>query len=46
MHTVVDLQNHILNLTYRRLHFAPLDDPQHALDVGAGTGIWAMDFGE
>ena len=26
--------------------FAPLRDPQQALDIGTGTGIWAMDFAE
>jgi len=25
-----------------RLFRAPLKDPQNALDVGTGTGIWAM----
>lgn len=34
------------NLTYRRLHLAPLHRPRHALDIGTGTGIWAMDFGK
>ena len=34
------------NLTYRRLHLAPLHRPKHALDIGTGTGIWAMDFGK
>ncbi|GAB7352342.1 hypothetical protein MBLNU459_g2784t1 [Dothideomycetes sp. NU459] len=42
----LDLQHHILNLTYRRLHIAPLKDPKYALDVGTGTGIWAMDFAD
>lgn len=26
--------------------FAPLEDPQQILDVGTGTGIWAIDAGE
>lgn len=46
VNTTPDLQHHILNLTYRRLHIAPLKDPKHALDVGTGTGIWAMDFAD
>jgi hypothetical protein len=25
-----------------RLHLAPLENPQNVLDVGTGTGIWAM----
>ncbi|OLN81987.1 Demethylmenaquinone methyltransferase 5 [Colletotrichum chlorophyti] len=28
------------------LHSAPLDKPQKILDVGTGTGIWAMDMGD
>ena len=28
----------------QRLHFAPLDDnPQNVLDMGTGTGIWAIE---
>ncbi|CAO2647495.1 Nn.00g084170.m01.CDS01 [Neocucurbitaria sp. VM-36] len=26
--------------------FAPLEDPQQILDIGTGTGIWAIDCGE
>jgi hypothetical protein len=26
--------------------FAPLQDPQQILDIGTGTGIWAIDAGE
>ena len=29
-----------------RVCFAPLKDPQNILDVGTGTGIWAIDAGE
>jgi ribosomal protein L11 methylase PrmA len=25
-----------------KLHLAPLENPQTVLDVGTGTGIWAM----
>lgn len=28
-----------------KLHLAPLDNPQEVLDLGTGTGIWAIDFG-
>ncbi|CAI4213998.1 unnamed protein product [Parascedosporium putredinis] len=28
------------------LYYAPLDKPQHVLDVGCGTGAWAMDFAD
>ncbi|KAF5027262.1 hypothetical protein F66182_635 [Fusarium sp. NRRL 66182] len=31
----------------QRLHFAPLGDfPQTVLDIGTGTGIWAIEMGE
>ena len=33
----------ILNLCDGRLHFAPLNNPSKILDVGTGTGIWAID---
>ena len=30
----------------RRLHLAPIgDSPQRILDLGTGTGIWAIDMG-
>jgi len=29
-----------------KLHMAPIgEDPQRILDIGTGTGIWAMDIG-
>lgn len=28
-----------------RLHLAPLDDPERILDLGSGTGIWALEMG-
>jgi len=33
----------IVNLCNGRLHYAPLENPQMILDVGTGTGIWAID---
>lgn len=33
----------IVNLCNGRLHYAPLKNPQMVLDVGTGTGIWAID---
>ncbi|KAI1389041.1 S-adenosyl-L-methionine-dependent methyltransferase [Hypoxylon trugodes] len=29
-----------------KLHFAPLQNPQAVLDIGTGTGIWAIDMGD
>jgi ribosomal protein L11 methylase PrmA len=33
----------IVNLCNGRLHYAPLENPQMILDLGTGTGIWAID---
>jgi hypothetical protein len=33
----------IINLMDSRLHLAPLQNPQAVLDIGTGTGIWAID---
>ncbi|OAA35307.1 S-adenosylmethionine-dependent methyltransferase [Metarhizium rileyi] len=29
---------------HHKLYLAPLQNPQRVLDVGTGTGIWAIDF--
>src|SRR5436309_1975191 len=44
----LDLQHHLYNLVFgRKLHLAPIShSPQNVLDVGTGTGIWAMDFAD
>ncbi|KAH8687419.1 S-adenosyl-L-methionine-dependent methyltransferase [Tricladium varicosporioides] len=36
----------IVNLCGGKLHYAPLENPQNILDVGTGTGIWAIDAGD
>jgi len=42
----LDLQHHVLCLTYNsKLYFSPIEKPRNALDVGTGTGIWAIDMG-
>jgi ribosomal protein L11 methylase PrmA len=28
------------------LHVAPVKSPRRVLDLGTGTGIWAIDFAE
>ncbi|OIW29233.1 S-adenosyl-L-methionine-dependent methyltransferase [Coniochaeta ligniaria NRRL 30616] len=41
----LDLQHAVfLMLLKGKLHLAPLDNPQEVLDLGTGTGIWAIDF--
>ncbi|KAF2104273.1 S-adenosyl-L-methionine-dependent methyltransferase [Rhizodiscina lignyota] len=44
----LDLQHHIFNMTFdNRLYFAPINpNLQNALDIGTGTGIWAIDFAD
>lgn len=43
----LDLYHHIfLTMVKGKLHLAPLDNPQHVLDVGTGTGIWAIDMAD
>lgn len=32
----------IVNLCGGRLHYAPLENPHEILDIGTGTGIWAI----
>jgi hypothetical protein len=33
----------VINLCGGKLHYAPLENPQHMIDLGTGTGIWAID---
>lgn len=33
----------VVNLCGGKLHYAPLHNPQNIIDVGTGTGIWAID---
>ena len=35
----------IINLCGGKLHYAPFQNPQQILDIGTGTGIWAIDSG-
>ena len=44
----MDLVHHIYSLlTQGRLYTAPISDsPRRVLDLGTGTGIWAIDFAE
>jgi methylase of polypeptide subunit release factors len=43
----MDLHHEIvLQLLRGKLHKAPLSNPQRILDVGTGTGIWAIDMAD
>lgn len=33
----------VVNLCGGKLHYAPLKNPQQMIDLGTGTGIWAID---
>lgn len=44
----LDLFHHCLTLRCEgKLHYAPIgDNPQRMLDLGTGTGIWAIEMGK
>jgi methylase of polypeptide subunit release factors len=43
---MADLQHHLFLLSLGDLHLAPISKtPHNVLDIGTGTGIWAIDFG-
>jgi methylase of polypeptide subunit release factors len=46
----IDLQHHLYLLNYDgKLFICPIDKDKQihsVLDVGTGTGIWAIDFGK
>ncbi|KAF7895560.1 uncharacterized protein EAF01_009522 [Botrytis porri] len=43
----MDLLHHVFNLVLDgKLYLAPIENPQRVLDVGTGTGIWAIDFAD
>lgn len=43
----MDLEHHIfLLLLDGELHLAPVKTPQRILDLGTGTGIWAIDVAD
>ncbi|KAI1140752.1 S-adenosyl-L-methionine-dependent methyltransferase [Hypoxylon sp. FL0543] len=42
-----DMKHAMVKLLCQHLHFAPIgDNPQEILDVGTGTGIWAIEMGD
>merc|ERR1712230_286291 len=43
----LDLQHHIYRLCLSgALYLAPISNPQTVLDIGTGTGIWAIEFAD
>ncbi|CAI6306338.1 unnamed protein product [Periconia digitata] len=43
----LDFVHHIFLLMLEgNLYNAPIQDPKRVLDIGTGTGIWAIDFGD
>jgi methylase of polypeptide subunit release factors len=43
----MDFEHHIFSLLLDgELHMAPLKSPQRILDLGTGTGIWAVDMAD
>lgn len=33
----------VVNLCGGKLHYAPLNNPQKIIEIGTGTGMWAID---
>lgn len=43
----IDLKHHVMMLLCdAHLHLAPLVEPRRILDIGTGTGIWAIQMAE
>lgn len=43
----LDINHHLLTLALdNKLYLAPLEKPLKVLDIGTGTGIWAIDFAD
>lgn len=42
-----DLSHHLWTLALKGCHYlAPVHEPKHILDIGTGTGIWAIEVAE
>lgn len=43
----IDIKHHVMRMLCQgHLHLAPLDQPNLILDIGTGTGIWALEMAE
>ena len=43
----IDIKHHVMRLLcHGHLHLAPLEQPRIILDIGTGTGIWALEMAE
>ncbi|MCJ1313077.1 hypothetical protein MMC25_006754 [Agyrium rufum] len=43
----LDLQHHVITLLLNgELHLAPLTNPKKMLDIGCGTGLWAIEIAD
>ena len=43
----LDLQHHVIKLLLNgELHLAPLENPKRILDLGTGTGLWAIEMAD
>lgn len=43
----LDLQHHVITLLLNgELHLAPLENPRRILDIGTGTGLWAIEMAD
>jgi methylase of polypeptide subunit release factors len=40
------LHDVMFDLLDKKLYLAPVENPQRILDIGTGTGIWAIDVAE
>ncbi|CCC05793.1 unnamed protein product [Sordaria macrospora k-hell] len=45
---MLDIYHHTMTLVFDgQLYTAPIsDDPKHVVDIGTGTGLWAIDFAD
>ena len=42
----MDMQHHAIILVLGSLYFSPLESPKRIIDLGTGTGIWAIEVAD